>query len=120
MPEPLLQVERLSKRYPVTGRRGALLHAVADVSLHIAAGESLGLVGESEGGSAWDIGPEPLREFKQMLRCSVITSLAGYQTFAQPVLPSGRRRWADGSSPRQGREASQGQELTPVDANATL
>ncbi len=47
MPEPLLQVERLSKRYPVTGRRGALLHAVADVSLHIAAGESLGLVGES-------------------------------------------------------------------------
>jgi len=45
--EPLLQVERLCKRYPVTGRRGALLHAVADVSLHIAAGESLGLVGES-------------------------------------------------------------------------
>ena len=44
---PLLQVERLSKRYPVTGQRGALLHAVADVSLHIAAGESLGLVGES-------------------------------------------------------------------------
>ncbi len=44
---PLLQVERLSKRYPVTGKRGALLHAVADVSLHVAAGESLGLVGES-------------------------------------------------------------------------
>ena len=48
MPEaPLLQVERLCKRYPVTGKRGALLHAVADVSLHIGAGESLGLVGES-------------------------------------------------------------------------
>jgi len=44
---PILQVERLWKRYPVTGKRGALLHAVADVSLHIGAGESLGLVGES-------------------------------------------------------------------------
>ncbi len=44
---PLLQVERLSKRFPVAGRRGALLHAVDDVSLHIAPGESLGLVGES-------------------------------------------------------------------------
>ncbi len=43
----LLQVERLSKRYPVSGQRGALLHAVDDVSLHIAPGESLGLVGES-------------------------------------------------------------------------
>lgn len=45
--QPLLQVERLSKRYPVSAKRGAQLHAVADVSLHIAAGESLGLVGES-------------------------------------------------------------------------
>jgi len=45
--QALLRVERLSKRYPVTGKRGALLHAVADVSLHIGAGESLGLVGES-------------------------------------------------------------------------
>lgn len=44
---PLLQVERLSKRYPVSGRRGARLHAVDDVSLAIRAGESLGLVGES-------------------------------------------------------------------------
>ena len=43
----LLSVERLSKHYPVTGRRGALLHAVDDVDLHIRAGESLGLVGES-------------------------------------------------------------------------
>jgi oligopeptide/dipeptide ABC transporter ATP-binding protein len=46
----LLRVERLSKRYPVAGvkgQRGALLHAVDDVSLHIAPGESLGLVGES-------------------------------------------------------------------------
>ena len=44
---PLLQVERLHKRFPVSGRRGALLHAVDDVSLHIQPGESLGLVGES-------------------------------------------------------------------------
>ena len=47
MAEPLLQVERLHKRYPVAGKRGALLHAVDDVNLSIARGESLGLVGES-------------------------------------------------------------------------
>jgi oligopeptide/dipeptide ABC transporter ATP-binding protein len=40
-------VESLHKRFAVQGRRGALLHAVDDVSLHIGAGESLGLVGES-------------------------------------------------------------------------
>jgi oligopeptide/dipeptide ABC transporter ATP-binding protein len=44
---PLLQVERLHKRFPVSGRKNAWLHAVDDVSLHIAPGESLGLVGES-------------------------------------------------------------------------
>jgi oligopeptide/dipeptide ABC transporter ATP-binding protein len=44
---PLLQVERLNKRFPVAGRRGALLHAVDDVTLSIGAGESVGLVGES-------------------------------------------------------------------------
>jgi oligopeptide/dipeptide ABC transporter ATP-binding protein len=47
MPEPaLLQVERLGKRFPV-GKRGSMLHAVEDVSFEVAAGESLGLVGES-------------------------------------------------------------------------
>jgi oligopeptide/dipeptide ABC transporter ATP-binding protein len=45
--KPLLQVERLHKRYPVAGKKGALLHAVDDISLAIGAGESLGLVGES-------------------------------------------------------------------------
>jgi peptide/nickel transport system ATP-binding protein len=45
--EPLLRVEALHKRFPVAGRRGAWLHAVDDVSFHIAPGESLGLVGES-------------------------------------------------------------------------
>jgi oligopeptide/dipeptide ABC transporter ATP-binding protein len=45
--EPLLLVERVHKRFPVAGNRGALLHAVDDVSLRIGVGESLGLVGES-------------------------------------------------------------------------
>ena len=44
---PLMGVERLSKRFPVSGRRGALLHAVDDVNLEIGLGESVGLVGES-------------------------------------------------------------------------
>jgi len=43
----LLDVDRLHKRFPVAGRRGSLLHAVDDVTLHISRGESLGLVGES-------------------------------------------------------------------------
>jgi oligopeptide/dipeptide ABC transporter ATP-binding protein len=50
MSETLLRVEGLHKRYPVQGpgaRKGALLHAVDDVTLDIAAGESVGLVGES-------------------------------------------------------------------------
>ncbi len=47
VPAQLLAVEGLGKRYPVQGKRGALLHAVDGVSLHIAPGESLGLVGES-------------------------------------------------------------------------
>ena len=47
MAEPLLQVERLHKRFPVAGKKGALLHAVDDVSLTIHPGESVGLVGES-------------------------------------------------------------------------
>jgi oligopeptide/dipeptide ABC transporter ATP-binding protein len=45
--DPLLQVERLSRRFPAQGRRGAQLHAVDDVSLVVGPGESLGLVGES-------------------------------------------------------------------------
>jgi oligopeptide/dipeptide ABC transporter ATP-binding protein len=45
---PLLQVQRLHKRFPVgTRQQPQWLHAVDDVSLHIAPGESLGLVGES-------------------------------------------------------------------------
>ena len=44
---PLLQVERLSRRFAVAGKKGALLHAVDDVSFHIQPGESFGLVGES-------------------------------------------------------------------------
>ncbi|MCA3219830.1 MAG: ABC transporter ATP-binding protein [Burkholderiales bacterium] len=44
---PLLAATRLSRRFAVSGRRGAQLHAVDDVTLHIAKGESVGLVGES-------------------------------------------------------------------------
>jgi oligopeptide/dipeptide ABC transporter ATP-binding protein len=47
MTEPLLQVERVSRRFAVAGKRGAMLHAVDDVSFTLGAGESLGLVGES-------------------------------------------------------------------------
>ena len=42
-----MQLERLHKRYPVVGRKGAQLHAVDDVNLVIGRGESVGLVGES-------------------------------------------------------------------------
>ena len=42
----LLDVRSLTKRFPVRGTRGAV-HAVDDVSFSIAAGESVGLVGES-------------------------------------------------------------------------
>jgi oligopeptide/dipeptide ABC transporter ATP-binding protein len=46
-PPPLLQVQAVSRRFAVAGKRGAMLHAVDDVSFNIQRGESLGLVGES-------------------------------------------------------------------------
>jgi oligopeptide/dipeptide ABC transporter ATP-binding protein len=46
-PPPLLQVERVSRRFALAGKRGSALHAVDDVSFHIRAGECFGLVGES-------------------------------------------------------------------------
>jgi oligopeptide/dipeptide ABC transporter ATP-binding protein len=50
-PEPLLQVTGLVKDYSLTsgmlGRRAGTVSAVADVSFEIAAGQTLGLVGES-------------------------------------------------------------------------
>jgi peptide/nickel transport system ATP-binding protein len=42
--EPLLKVEHLVVEYPVGGKT---IHAVSDVSLEVARGETLGLVGES-------------------------------------------------------------------------
>ena len=45
---PLLEIHQLAKRYPVrNGRKGAQLHAVDGVDLHIGHGECVGLVGES-------------------------------------------------------------------------
>ncbi|TSD83511.1 ATP-binding cassette domain-containing protein [Mycobacterium sp. KBS0706] len=43
----LLSVERLAKQYPVAGRRGGILHAVDGVGFTLAAGSTLGIVGES-------------------------------------------------------------------------
>ena len=43
----LLSVEGLTKQYPVTGRRGEALHAVDGVGFALAAGRTLGIVGES-------------------------------------------------------------------------
>lgn len=47
MNQSLLQIENLSKRFAVGGRKGAQLHAVDNVSLSIGHGQSIGLVGES-------------------------------------------------------------------------
>jgi oligopeptide transport system ATP-binding protein len=49
MPEKtvLLEAKDLVKEYPISGKKGACVHAVSDVSLTIYEGETLALVGES-------------------------------------------------------------------------
>jgi oligopeptide/dipeptide ABC transporter ATP-binding protein len=50
-PVPLLKVDRLTKRFPVSGgffgRTRAWVHAVSEISFELGSGETLGLVGES-------------------------------------------------------------------------
>lgn len=43
----MLKVTDLVKHFPVSGKRGAIVHAVDGVSFEVAAGETFGLVGES-------------------------------------------------------------------------
>ncbi|MFK4788320.1 ABC transporter ATP-binding protein [Microbacterium sp. ZW T5_56] len=43
----MLEVEGLVKHFPVSGKRGSVVHAVDGVSFSVGAGETLGLVGES-------------------------------------------------------------------------
>ncbi|WP_347267380.1 dipeptide ABC transporter ATP-binding protein [Paracoccus sp. (in: a-proteobacteria)] len=63
--EPLLRVEGVTREYPPTRGRPQPLRAVADVSLQIDSGESLGLIGESGCGKSTltraILGLEPLQ-----------------------------------------------------------
>lgn len=49
---PLLDVEGLTVRFQTRGPGRAVVHAVTDVDLHIARGETLGLIGESGSGKS--------------------------------------------------------------------
>jgi oligopeptide/dipeptide ABC transporter ATP-binding protein len=67
MPNPLLQVENLKMYFPIRGgilrRKVGQVHAVDDVSMHVDAGETLGLVGESGCGKT-TVGRSIIRLYK--------------------------------------------------------
>ncbi len=67
MPKPLLQVENLKMYFPIRGgilrRKVGQVHAVDDVSMHVDAGETLGLVGESGCGKT-TVGRSIIRLYK--------------------------------------------------------
>ncbi len=50
--EPILRVNDLTVRFRTGGPRGSTVHAVTEVSLEIAPGETLGLIGESGSGKS--------------------------------------------------------------------
>ncbi|MFE0757914.1 ABC transporter ATP-binding protein [Inquilinus sp. NPDC058860] len=82
----LLSVERLAKQYPVTGRRGETLHAVDGVGFTLAAGRTLGIVGESGCG----------KSTTAKLVLGMIPATSGRIAFAgEPVTAVRDARWRD-------------------------
>jgi len=82
----LLSVDGLVKQYPVAGRRGGTLHAVDGVGFTLAAGRTLGIVGESGCG----------KSTTAKLVLGMIPASSGRIAFAgEPVTALRDARWRD-------------------------
>ncbi|MGL4965339.1 MAG: ABC transporter ATP-binding protein [Inquilinus sp.] len=82
----LLLVDGLVKQYPVAGRRGGTLHAVDGVGFTLAAGRTLGIVGESGCG----------KSTTAKLVLGMIPATSGRIAFAgEPVTALRDARWRD-------------------------